>query len=105
MRKFQKQQRPVGTTQRSDKIIANTDNIQASDDLEPPLIDKVLENPVGHPEDSIVYNIHERPSGTSEDAALRRLRKETDHGNEQAAELRSEIPDADVRALIRARQQ
>jgi len=37
------------------------------------LLDRALQNPAGHP---TVSNIHSRPAGTTEDAALRRLRKD-----------------------------
>lgn len=54
------------------------------------LLDQALQNPVGHP--TINNNIKDKaPQGTSQEQALRRLRKEAESGNEQAAELHADV--------------
>ena len=62
-----------------------------ADDMEAlDLLDRALQNPVGHP--GTVNNINvNRPQGTSQAQAMRRLRKEADHGNEQAAKLHADV--------------
>ncbi|KLL10815.1 MULTISPECIES: hypothetical protein [Protofrankia] len=57
------------------------------------LLDQALQNPHGGDRSKFdnVQDAPEAPTGNSETAALRRLRKEADAGNEQAAELRSDV--------------
>jgi len=54
------------------------------------LLDQALQNPVGHPT-SIGNNVPSRPEGNTQAKALRRLRSEAEHGDEQAAELHAEV--------------
>lgn len=56
------------------------------------MLDRELQNPVGmnqHGEGRDIVTTH--PTGNSEAKALRRLRKEADAGNTEAAELRAEV--------------
>lgn len=53
------------------------------------LLDQALQNPVGT--NKGVDNINPHPDGTSRAQALRRLRKEADSGNEQAAQLHADV--------------
>ncbi len=68
------------------------DDVDARDAL-----DAALQNPVGEYVGDLgdVDNINDskvtRPSGTSEAAALRRLRKEADAGNSEAFDLRADV--------------
>ncbi len=64
--------------------------IVADDPVALDLLDQALQNPPGR---VTVDNVHSspRPAGNSEPAALRRLRREAEAGNEQAAELRDEV--------------
>lgn len=56
-------------------------------------LDRELQNPDGNPHDGSVDNINrsERPTGTSREHALRKLRQEAEAGNGLAAELRNEV--------------
>jgi hypothetical protein len=58
------------------------------------LLDQALQNPVGtnqHGEGFDNVQALPAPTGNAESTALRRLRKEADAGNEQAAQLRDEV--------------
>ncbi|MEX5637443.1 hypothetical protein [Parafrankia sp. FMc2] len=57
------------------------------------LLDRALQGEHGGDRSANVdnSNVASRPTGTTQDQALRRLRREADAGNEHAAELRTEV--------------
>lgn len=54
------------------------------------MLDKEVQNPSGRP-DTLSIIQGKAPTGTTKDAALRRLRKEAESGNQQAAELQAQV--------------
>jgi hypothetical protein len=65
--------------------------IVADDPVTLDLLDQALQNPPGRPETNDNVQGSSAPTGNSEPAAMRRLRREAEAGNEQAAELRDEV--------------
>lgn len=57
------------------------------------LLDRELQEPAGRPAEIVdnINNFPGRPSGTSRDQAIRRLRSEAEHGNETAAGLHADV--------------
>jgi len=69
------------------RVIADDEGLLAT-------LDATLQKPAGRPlktGNNVPGSLEGRPEGNTTEKALRRLRKEADAGNEQAAELRAEV--------------